>query len=281
MQTNFFTLPSRHVIFISLFLCLPQLLIPNDLREIAKKNVMIAQEKITKRFETKLAQKNKELELCVIAVKTEPRYSALEKAIQELHKEPAHTLYTLTYETHSFIEELESYNKVIIRPELLTKINILLDQLKTSEILSSLRSTLKKQRVALLELFEEKDLILSVEKILQYQNKELVELLIEQQKKVIVLPSYQQVQELQKDFLATQAVKKLLGCIEKIQDLLAQQESALAKSKEYQKAVNKYELLSFSPGNHPPHDQKSDNSAKKELLKLQHELFLTSLEITL
>ncbi len=280
MQTNFPTLPSYKIVFISLFLTLPQTLIRTMSLETAQKDLVTSREKVTKRFETKIKQKQAELELCITAIKAEPLYSELERALDNFHKEPAHKLYTLTHETHTFIKELETYNKVIIRPELLTKINTLLEQLKTFEIFSSLRSTLKKQRVALLELFEEKDLILSVERILSYQNNELVELLTEQRKAVTALPTYQHIQELQKSYLETKSVKKLLLCIEKKQELLLQQQSALLKSKEYQKAFNVYERLTFTQPP-PTQYQESGNAAKKELLKLQHELFIIPLENTL
>ena len=281
MQTNFYPLHFTKIIFVSFLLSFPFTITPSESIEKAKKEVATAQEKITNRFEIKLNQTQTTLEACITVLKTEPLYSELEAAIHNLRKDPAHELYRLNHETHDFIKELENYNKVIIRPELLTKINTLLEQLKTYETFSSLRSTLKKQRVALLELFEEKDLILSVEKILKYQNKELSDLLAEQQKIVTALPSYQQVQELQKKYLETKAVKKLLLCIEKKRELLLQQQSALLKSKEYQKALNVYELLSFSHFTTPEHQQESGGAAKKELLKLQHELFIIPLENTL
>ncbi len=277
MQTNFHTLTSYKIVFISLFLFLPQILLSTEDSEIAKKNSSAMHEKITKPFETKISLKQTELELCVAAVKTEPLYIELETALNNLFKEPTYELYKVTDETYEFIKELESYNKLVIRPELLTKINALLDQLKTYEIFSSLRSTLKKQRVALLELFEEKDLILSVEKILKYQNKELVELITEQKKGITALPTYQQVQELQKKYLETKTVKNLLLCIEKKRDLLIQQEKALLKNKEYQKVLNAHELLSFSLAT-SEQQQESYSMAKRELLKLQHDLFLVPLE---
>ena len=277
MQTTFPTLPSCKIIFISFFLSVPHLLISAESLETAQQNVALAQEKVTKRLETKLNQKQTELELCITAVKAEPLYSRLEKALQDLRKEPAHEFYRLNREMHDFIKELENYNKVIIRPELLTKINTLLEQLKNYDTFTSLRSTLKKQRVALLELFEEKDLILSVEKILKYQNKELAELLAEQQKIVTALPTYQHVQELQTSYLETKTVKKLLLCIEKKRELILQQKSALLKSKEYQKALDTYERLIFFQ-DPSAHHQEPGALTKKELLRLQHELFIAPLE---
>ncbi len=274
MQTNFLTLPSCKIIFISFFLALPHVTIPTESLETAKQNVVTAQEKVAKRFETKLSQRQDALNKCVTVVKAEPLYKELETAFDALRKEPAHELYRLNHEIHDFIKELENYNKVLIRPEFLTKINTLLEQLKTYETFTSLRSTLKKQRVALLELFEEKDLILSVEKILKYQNKELADLITEQQKIVFALPSYQQVQELQRKYLQTKAVKNLLFAIEKKRELLGQQQSALLKNREYQDALHTFELLSFSHTPTLEHQQDSVNAAKTELLKLQHDLFI-------
>jgi|GEM_PF-2840817 len=277
MQKNFKLLHFIKIIFLSLIASFPHIIIPSESLERAKQNVAIAQEKVTKRFEAKLNQAQINLETSITRLKKEPLYSTLERAIQTLHKEPVHQLYTLTRETHTFIEELENYNKVLIRPELLTKINNLLDALKTTELFTSLRSTLKKQRVALLELFEEKDLIISVEKILKYQNKELSVILLEQQKSVLALSSYQDAQEVQKKYLETKAVKAVLSCIEKMRAILLERQNALLKNKEYQKALNAHELVSFS---RPalPEEQQMEKFTKKELLNLQFELFIVPLE---
>jgi hypothetical protein len=277
MQTNFKPVHFTKIIFVFLITSFPHIIIPSESLERAKQNVVIAQEKVTKRFEAKLNQAQMNLEASITTLKTEPLYSTLEIAIQNLHKEPAYQLYILTRETHIFIEELENYNKVLIRPELLTKINNLLDALKTTELFSSLRSTLKKQRVALLELFEEKDLIISVEKILKYQNKELSVILVEQQKSVLALSSYQNAQEVQKKYLETKAVKNVLSCIEKMRETLLQRQNALLKNKEYQKALNAHELISFSrPAS--SEEQQMEKFTKKELLNLQSQLFIIPLE---
>jgi hypothetical protein len=155
------------------------------------------------------------------------------------------------------------------------------ERLKNYEIFASLRSTLKKQRVALLELFEEKELILSVEKILKYQNKELSELLTEQRKAVIALPNYQFAEKIQKKYLETKAVKKLQALIEKEQELLVQKQNALLKNKEYQKALRTFELLCFSLPTPQEQQQEIDFLMKKDLLRFQYELLTVPLENTL
>lgn len=281
MQINFPPLHFTKVIIISLLLSFPLIRAASESVEKAKQELLAAQEKTTKRFAVKLSQTQTHLETYAAALKTEPLHNELETAIHALHKEPPYQLYKLTKETCTFIQELGDYNKTVIHSKLLVKINDLVERLKNYETFTSLRSTLKKQRVALLELFEEKELILSVEKILKYQSKELSELLTEQQKTVLALPTYQHAQEVQKKYLKTKAVKTVQTCIEKKRELLLQQQSALLKSKEYQKALHNFELLSFCLPTTQKQQREIEALTKEDLLNLQHELFIVPLENTI
>lgn len=277
MQRNLFKFPPRKAIFIFLFFSFSSLPSPYESCKKAHQEMHEAQEKITKRFEAKLTQIDNVLEVCVVKVKAEPLYTELQEALQALYKDPAYKFYLVIRQTHTFIEELETYNKAIIRPALLAHIHELIDQLKHYEKLTSLRSTLKKQRVALLELFEEKDLILSVEKILKYQNKELIELITEQQKEIATHSTYQQVEQIHTKYLATSAVKKLLASLEKKREILLQQENALTKNKIYQKALHTYQLYSYlQPAAHTLESPTTEK--QKDLFKLQHDLFATPLD---
>lgn len=281
MQTTFSTLTYPKIVFLFFLSSFTAQLHSSEFSlEAANKEVTMVRQKITNRFEVKIAQKQKELELCINSIKKEALYHELETAITALHKEPVYEFYALIFEAHEFIKELERYNASIIRTELLKKINELLEYLKTDETFTSLRSTLKKQRVALIELFEEKDLILSIENILKYQNKDLTDLLAKQLKKVHLLTSYQHAQEVQKKYLATPSITKFFTCIEKIQNLLVQQEVALLKSKEYQKATRTYELLLFRSPAHASltTSPQEPELLKKQLLKAQWSVFAIPLE---
>ncbi len=278
MLTIFYTQHFHKTILVLLFFSFPYSILSSTLHEKTKEKLFALQEKVTKRFETKLNQTKTTLETCIAALKIDPLYGEMETALHALYQDPTYKLYKTTLETHEFILELEGYNKTIIHPELLTKINNLLEQLKNYEHFTSLRSTLKKQRVALLELFEEKELILSVEKILQYQDKELEKLLTKQREKINALPSYQHAQEVQKKYLETKATKNFLFYLEKKRDLIVQEQSALLKNKEYQKALSEYELLYFD---HKYDQNKSNPQTKDELLRLRYEFFTVPLENTL
>jgi hypothetical protein len=278
MPHNFFTFAPKQAVFVFLLFSFPTFIFPNESCKKAQKELIEAQEKITQRFTIKLTQSDINLEACVTKVKRDALYNELETALQAVKNDPVYKIYRLIYQTHTFINELEKYNKSTIRPDLLIQINTLLDQLKNYEKLTSVRSTLKKQRVALLELFEEKDLILSVEKILKYQNKELSDLITTHYKEVVASSSYQHLQQIHTKYLASSVVQKLLACIEKKREILLQQQNALFRNKNYQKALYAWELCVNS---HPDLEdlQTPGSQVKKELLKLQTDLFLGPLDI--
>ena len=275
MQSTFLNLSNFRIILLPLAITLFANLSAKQPHESLLEKLDEAHAKISSRFSPKIEKKQKELFAQADLVKKDPLYNELEIALDALHKDPVYDFYSQLKEACTFIDQLKEYHRHLVGSELLQHLNSLVDRLHRYEQFTSFRATLKKERVALIEVAEEKDLLGSLEKILTYQGKDLKELSEKERERVTQLPSYLHAEQVQKKYLQIPVVKKFLTSAAQLHDLLVQQEIALLKNKEYQSLLYTQELRAI------PENIKegSDHAAiRKTIIALHHELHTVSVE---
>jgi len=276
MHSTFSTLPHFRKFLISLALFSSSVALPIAPLEQTQKDLQESCSKITARLVLKIATKERDVRKSADIVRKDPLYHELELALTALEKEPIYRSYQLLQRSCRFIQRLQTHNHLLLDTELLTELNKLVDELKNEELFTSFRATLKKERVALIEIGEEKDLMSSLEKILTYQGRDLQHLAIKEKDRVEALASYQHAIAVQKKYLASQTVKNFIASANKLHDLLAQYQITLLKNKEYQQQLRAYERR-FIPLKAGAHEQEIDET-KNMLSSLERDLHTIPLE---
>lgn len=229
---------------------------------------------ITEPFEKKQTKLLAQLHTEIDDIKKDPLYQELVTLFHTLEESVEYQQYTLLTSTINLIADLQAFNSGITQSDLLTKTNDGLDRLHPQkENFSVVRALLKKQRVALIELLDEKDLIESLEKNLRLLQKELSASLQEQKEKLTKTETYDQLQKLQKNYLDSQGVQKIETSLKKLQTLEAQKDIALLKNQEYLTITKQIERLEQ---HQPPHPATTELTA--HIKKTEHELFLIPVE---
>lgn len=273
MQSSFLNLSNFRIILLPLSLTIFANLPAKELSEFLHEKLEKVYTKASGRFTSKIEKKQNELFTQAGLVKKDPLYSELEIALDALYKDPVYDFYKQLKKACLLIDQLKEHHRHLMESELLQHLNNLIDRLHRYEQFTSFRATLKKERVALIEIAEEKDLLVSLEKILTYQEKDLKELSEKERERVTQLPSYLHVEQVQKKYLQTTVVKKFLTQVAQLHDLLVQQKIALLKNKEYQKLLNTQELVTSEIMQENP-DQET---IRKTLTNLQRELHTISI----
>ncbi len=275
MQSTFLNLSHFRIILLPLAITLFANLSAKQPHESLLEKIDEAYARISTRFSPKIEKKQRELFAQADLVKKDPLYNELEIALDALHKDPVYDFYSQLKEACAFIDQLKEHHRHLVGSELLQQLNSLVDRLHRYEQFTSFRATLKKERVALIEVAEEKDLLGSLEKILTYQEKDLKELSEKERERVTQLPSYLHVEQVQKKYLQTPVVKKFLIHTTQLYDLLVQQEIALLKNKEYQQLLYTHELRAIPGSIKESSDQ---TTTSKIIIALQHELHTISID---
>ena len=278
MQSTFLNLSHLRIILLPLIMTLFANVSAKQPYELLQEKIDDTYVKISSRFSQKIEKKQKELFAQVDLVKKDPLYNELEVALDALYKDPIYDFYSKLKEVCLFIDQLKEHHHHIIGSELLQDLNTILERLQSYEQLTSFRATLKKERVVLIEVAEEKDLLSSLEKILTYQGKDLKELCKKERERVVELPSYLNAEQVQKKYLQTSTVKKFLSYATQLRDLLTQQEAAVLKNKEYQSLLYTYELITTPRGSK---ESREPLAIKKSIITLHHELHTVSIKETL
>lgn len=230
----------------------------------------LSSQSITNRFENQKNQKLKELATYSALIKNKKLYHDLQNAFKVLEDDKTYKSYATLIETIELIGDLQTFNQNITESTLLEKTNKQLETLKGEESLSTVRSLLKKQRGALIELLDDKDFIISNAKSLQSQQQELINLITVQKAKLLETTPYKSIQILQKEYLALPEVDKINGCLEKLYTLTNQIEIALLKNKDHQKIIRSIKL--FDP------QIRQDDQILKVINSTRQELFLVPIE---
>ena len=203
-------------------------------------------------------------------VKNEKLYHDLQNAFKELEENKIYKSYATLIETIELIGDLQTFNQNITESTLLEKTNKQLEKLKGEESLSTVRSLLKKQRGALIELMDDKDFIASNAKSLKSQQQELINLITTEKGKLLETTAYKNIQTTQNEYLALPAVKKVIACLEKLYTVANQIEIALLKNNNHQQIVRSIKL--FDPQFH------QDDQMLMIINTTKEELFLVPIE---
>lgn len=231
-----------------------------DLTEL-KENFAKTKTEITVSLDKQITNAMTEMLQLIEKNKEQTSFKNLTSAWEKAKNSSAGQNYFLATELIIFLQQLSEKNAGCIDQNILNRISYILEQIKTKEIFLALNPTLKKEKTALLEMSEEKNFIETIQNLITFHLKDLMQQEMSLQQTFFNSELFLNCKTLQEQYLATTFAKKIVGFLDTIQNLIDKKIALVHKNKQCQQ-MRKVILMFDS----------SFNPATKEELKLQNEL---------
>jgi hypothetical protein len=194
---------------------------------------------VTAPLEKQIEKKIKELESTTSFIINSPSYKEIKLAEKKLKKNTILKQIKKNNIILKTLEEIETHNKELIKPQLVETITTLLTQINNIE----LKKFLEKEKARLMDSADEATLLSSL-----CRKKGLIKTQTLQEQKgllrqMALCPQYKKFQYLQKQYLQEKQIKKWIKLKQKIFDLEGEVHARLFRHKEFQEKMLALNLL--------------------------------------
>ena len=230
-------------------------------------------QKTSEKFDAQISKKYLELESLIETVQKDQLFIECNKQWLIIANIPLFEHVIENKKMLSFLKKLYETNKNLIDNTLLYQVNNMLEETKNKDFFSSIRPILKKERVALVEVFEEADFLKMINRGLDSAIQEITTLISSEIEKIYNSKEFILFDEMQKKYLALPTLKKIVQLQEKIEALENQKTIALIKNKNLHPLFHASEGASLRKKIY----EKSE-TAIQEKQELQKKLLLTPIK---